>query len=70
MSAKRKDEKEPHFVNKKEVISLGVGRPPIAKCTCGWKSEPTEDLYDLGVAAFAHRDETGHELRKPETALA
>lgn len=47
-----------------DVIRLGVGRPPVAKCSCGWKTKPTEDLFDLGVAAFDHAAETGHVLRK------
>lgn len=49
-----------------DIISLGVGRPPRAQCTCGWSTEPTEDLYVLGSQAFQHRDETGHQLRKPD----
>ncbi|ADD81091.1 gp093 [Rhodococcus phage ReqiPoco6] len=48
------------------IISLGVGSPPRAKCTCGWDVPPNEDLYVLGVAAFQHRDDTGHQLRQPE----
>lgn len=51
---------------KEEIISLGVGKPPVAKCTCGWKTKQTEDLYELGVLAFQHRDATGHRLRTPE----
>lgn len=51
---------------KPHIISLGVGKPPLAQCTCGWKTEQTEDLYSLGVAAFAHKDETGHRLRRPD----
>lgn len=46
------------------IIRLGVGRPPHAECSCGWASEPTGDLHALGTAAFNHRDETGHDLRK------
>jgi len=46
------------------IIRLGVGRPPRAECSCGWKTESTEDLYELGTQAFKHRDETGHQLRK------
>lgn len=55
--------------NKAHIISLGVGRPPAAQCTCGWKTEPSEDLFTLGQAAFEHRDKTGHKLRKPEDAI-
>lgn len=51
---------------KPHIISLGVGRPPKAQCTCGWASDSTEDLYALGVAAFDHRDKTGHRLRRPD----
>lgn len=60
MIAKVKKKKDPY------IISLGVGRPPKAQCTCGWSTEPTEDLYVLGAEAFKHRDETGHQLRKPD----
>ena len=49
-----------------EVIRLGVGRPPRAECSCGWKTEPSENLFDLGTAAFTHSSETGHVLRKHE----
>lgn len=49
-----------------DIISLASGRPPRASCTCGWQTEPSTDLYDLGKAAFIHKDKTGHELRKPE----
>lgn len=48
------------------IISLGVGRPPRAKCTCGWDVPPNEDLFELGLAAFQHRDDTGHQLRQPD----
>lgn len=53
-----------HNVN--HIISIGSGRPPVAKCTCGWKTEPSSDLLKLGSAAFKHKGETGHELRRPE----
>lgn len=51
--------------NTKHIISLGVGKPPKAQCTCGWSTEPSTDLYNLGRAAFEHRDKTGHQLRQP-----
>lgn len=47
------------------IISLGVGRPPSAKCTCGWSYGPDADLFKLGTEAFNHMEETGHTLRKP-----
>lgn len=47
-----------------EVIRLGVGRPPKAMCSCGWETDPTENLFELGVAAFDHSADTGHVLRK------
>lgn len=50
---------------KPHIISLASGRPPISKCTCGWQTEPSEDLYGLASAAFDHKKATGHELRKP-----
>lgn len=46
------------------IIRLGVGRPPRALCSCGWETEPTENLFDLGAAAFDHAASTGHVLRK------
>lgn len=49
-----------------DVIRLGVGRPPHAECTCGWKTEASESLFELGVQAFDHSAETGHVLRKHE----
>lgn len=49
-----------------DIIRLGVGRPPRAECSCGWKTEPSQNLFDLGTAAFDHSAETGHLLRKHE----
>lgn len=46
------------------VITLNVGDPPSAGCTCGWKSPASDRLNDLGKAAFEHRDESGHVLRQ------
>lgn len=40
--------------------------PPKAVCTCGWETEPNAKLAELGSAAFDHREETGHGLRKTE----
>lgn len=45
------------------VIRLGVGRPPKAQCSCTWETDPMEDLFALGTAAFDHARETGHVLR-------
>lgn len=49
-----------------DVVRLGVGRPPRAECSCGWRTEPSMNLFELGVAAFDHSAETGHVLRKHE----
>lgn len=51
------------------IIRLGVGRPPHAECSCGWKTKGMEDLIELGKLAFDHRDATGHQLRKPTNPL-
>lgn len=41
------------------------GEPPHAECTCGnFKTEPTTNMASLGLRSFAHRDETGHQLRQ------
>jgi hypothetical protein len=41
------------------------GEPPHAECTCGkFKTDATTNMARLGVQAFAHRDETGHQLRQ------
>lgn len=60
-------EKSPSEIfEEKDVIRLGVGRPPIAKCSCGWETEPSPKLYDLASLAFEHSADTGHVLRKHE----
>jgi hypothetical protein len=46
------------------TITLNVGKPPSAGCTCGWKSPASDNLHELGKAAFEHRDESGHVLRQ------
>lgn len=51
---------------KPNIIRIGFGKPPRAECSCGWSTEPSEDLFKLGVAAFQHRNDTGHQLRQPE----
>ncbi|ADD80984.1 gp093 [Rhodococcus phage ReqiPepy6] len=50
------------------IIRIGVGRPPRAMCSCGWDTPPNENLIELGTAAFGHRDDTGHQLRRPDDA--
>ncbi|QPL14719.1 hypothetical protein SEA_SCHWARTZ33_74 [Gordonia phage Schwartz33] len=47
-----------------DVIRLGVGRPPKAECSCGWSTKPSENLFELGSAAFDHSATTGHVLRR------
>lgn len=50
------------------VVSLKRGMPPHAACTCGWKTDPSRELFALANAAFDHAAETGHLLRNhPET---
>lgn len=57
--------KQANASNEEFIIRIGVGRPPRAMCSCGWDTPPNSNLLELGTAAFQHRDDTGHQLRKP-----
>lgn len=53
---------------KVEIITL-VGNlrddnPPHIECTCGYKTEPSSRLLELGNLAKKHAIETGHKLRE------
>lgn len=47
-----------------EDLSIRTEALPHAACTCTWKTKPSNNLADLGLAAFKHAAENpGHILR-------
>lgn len=60
--------KSKNYIEVTHVIALS-GRmssdtPPVVACTCGYKSEPDDNMIALGILAKKHEDENQGHFRR------